>query len=107
MYTERKDALSLAFASIGCFREASKGEIGGKRGEMSLVCEAFMNQSCNTENCKVVGAKGGCFIVVRAMRIFRLDAECVEKRRNFFPLVRFACFDRMGRKWFRLVGRTD
>lgn len=79
LYAGRKDALGYLVSSFERFRKASKGESGGKRSEMRLVCKAFVDLLCDTENRKVAGAKGGCTMIIRAMRIFRLDAEFVEK----------------------------
>lgn len=79
LYAERKDALGYLVASFERFRKASKGESGGKRSEMRLVCKAFVDLLCDTENRKVAGAKGGCSMIIRAMRGFRLDAEFVER----------------------------
>lgn len=79
LYAGRKDALSFLVTSFERFRKASKGEGGGKRSEMRLVCRAFIDLLCNGENRKVAGAKGGSTMMIRAMRIFRLDADFIEK----------------------------
>lgn len=79
LYAGRKDALGYLVKSFDRFRKASKGESGGKRSEMRLVCKAFVDLLCDTENRKVAGAEGGSTMILRAMRIFRLDAEFVEK----------------------------
>lgn len=79
LYAGRKDALAFLVTSFERFRKASKGDGGGKRSEMRLVCKAFIDLLCNAENRKVAGAKGGSTMIIRAMRIFRLDADFIEK----------------------------
>lgn len=82
LYAGRKDALGFSVSSFERFWKASKGESGGKRREMRLVCKAFEDLLCDTENRKAAGAKGGCTMIIRAMRMFRLAAQFVENGRK-------------------------
>ena len=77
-YAGRKDALAYLVSAFDRFRAVSKTD-GGKRSEMRLVCKAFMDLLCNTENKKLAGSKGGSTMIIRAMRIFRLDSEFIER----------------------------
>ncbi|PXF42039.1 Serine/threonine-protein kinase HT1 [Gracilariopsis chorda] len=77
-YSANKDALQYLIAAFERFRRASRVD-GGKRGEMRLVCKAFMDLLCHPENRKLAGSIGGSTMIIRAMRIFRLDADFIEK----------------------------
>ncbi|CDF38243.1 Serine/threonine protein kinase [Chondrus crispus] len=76
-YAGRKDALKFLVTAFERFRRYSRVD-GGKRSEMRLVCKAFIDLLCNAENRKLAGSKGSSMII-RAMRIFRLDADFIEK----------------------------
>lgn len=78
LYAGRKDALTYLVTSFDRFRKTSK-DGGWKRSEMRLVCKAFIDLLCHGENRKVAGAKGGTAMILRAMRIFRLESDFVQK----------------------------
>lgn len=78
LYAGKKDALSYLVAAFERFRQASRVD-GGKRSEMRLVCKAFIDLLCHVENRKLAGSNGGSTMIIRAMRIFRLDPEFIEK----------------------------
>lgn len=78
LYSGRKDALAYLVTAFERFRRASKTN-GGKRSEMRLVCKAFIDLLCHAENRKIAGSKGGSTMIIRAMRIFRLDSDFIEK----------------------------
>lgn len=78
VYAGRKEALMYLVASFDRFRKASK-DGGWKRSEMRLVCKAFIDLLCHTENRKVAGAKGGTTMILRSIRIFRLESDFVQK----------------------------
>ena len=78
IYCARKDALSYLVQAFERFRRISRLD-GVKRSEMRLVCKAFIDLLCHEENRKLAGMKGGSAMIIRAMRIFRLDADFVEK----------------------------
>jgi serine/threonine protein kinase len=71
-------AIEHLIAAFDSFRNASRTE-GGKRSEMHLVGTAFMNLMCHQENRRYAGGQGGTSLMLRSMRIFRLDADFVEK----------------------------
>ncbi|KAI0565913.1 Serine/threonine protein kinase [Gracilaria domingensis] len=77
-YAAKKDALQYLVTAFERFRRASRVD-GGKRGEMRLVCKAFMDLLCHPENRKLAGSNGGSTMIIRAMRIFRLDSDFIEK----------------------------
>ncbi|CAN8069184.1 unnamed protein product [Agarophyton chilense] len=77
-YAAKKDALHYLITAFEKFRRASRVD-GGKRGEMRLVCKAFMDLMCHPENRKLAGSHGGSTMIIRVMRIFRLDAGFIEK----------------------------
>lgn len=79
LYAGRKDALTYLVTSFERFQKVSKGQGGGKRSEMRLVCKAFLDLLCHPENRKVAGAKGGSTMIIGAMQIFRLESEFVQK----------------------------
>lgn len=78
LYSGRKEALTYLVTAFERFRRHSRVD-GGKRSEMRLVCKAFIDLLCHAENRKMAGAKGGSTMIIRAMRIFRLDADFIEK----------------------------
>lgn len=78
LYAGRKDALVFLVTAFDRFRQASTVD-GGKRSEMRLVCKAFIDLLCHAENRKIAGSKGGSAMIMRAMQIFRLDSDFVEK----------------------------
>lgn len=78
LYAGRKDALTYLVAAFERFRQASRVD-GGKRSEMRLVCKAFIDLLCYPENRQLAGSKGGSAMIIRAMRIFRLEPEFIEK----------------------------
>lgn len=65
-------------AAFDNFRDSSQG-VSGKRSEMHLVGSAFMNLMCTQENRRHAGSHGGTALMLRCMRVFRLDADFVEK----------------------------
>lgn len=71
-------AIALLVGCFDAFRESSRVD-GGKRNEMLLVCNAFMNLMCSPDNRKIACTHGGTAMVLRAIRIFRLDEDFVEK----------------------------
>lgn len=78
LYAGKKEALTFLVTAFERFRRASRVD-GGKRSEMRLVCKAFIDLLCHSENRKLAGSKGGSTMIIRAMRIFRLDADFIEK----------------------------
>lgn len=79
LYAGRKGGLRYLVLSFERFRKASREESGGKRSEMRVACKSFVDLLCETENRREGGAKGGCTMMIRAIRIFRLDSEFIEK----------------------------
>jgi hypothetical protein len=71
-------AVALLLGAFETFRQSSRIE-GGKRNEMHLVCNAFLSLMCNADNRKAAASQGGTPFMLRSMRIFRLDAEFIEK----------------------------
>lgn len=71
-------AIAYLISAFDGFRRTSRVD-GGKRSEMRLVCKAFMDLMCHADNRKLAGSQGGTPMIIRAMRIFRLDAEFIEK----------------------------
>jgi hypothetical protein len=70
-------ALSLLLGAFESYRQGSRAE--GGRHEMHLVCNAFLSLMCSPENRKIASSQGGSALILRAMRIFRLDAAFIEK----------------------------
>lgn len=77
-HAAKSGAITYLIIAFETFRKNSRTE-SGKRSEMRLVCKAFMDIMCYGENRKIAGAQGGTNLIIRAMRIFRLDADFVEK----------------------------
>lgn len=74
---ESLGALGLLTSAFDAFRQASRVE-GGKRSEMHLVCMAYLNLMCCSQNRRQTG-QAGLSLILRSMRIFRLDGEFVER----------------------------
>lgn len=79
-YVGHTDALGYLAAGFERFRKTSKRKSSGKRSEICLVCKALIELLCDTEHCKVAEAKGECLMIIRALRLFRPEAEFVEKK---------------------------
>lgn len=77
-HAAKSGAITYLIIAFENFRKSSKTE-SGKRSEMRLVCKAFMDIMCYNENRKTAGSQGGTNLIIRAMRIFRLDSDFVEK----------------------------
>lgn len=77
-HAAKSGAITYLIIAFETFRKSSRTETG-KRSEMRLVCKAFMDIMCFPENRRVAGAQGGTNLIIRAVRIFRLDADFVEK----------------------------
>lgn len=77
-YAGKQDALSYLVTAFERFRKAARDD-GGKRSEMRLVCKAFMDLLCHDDNRKLAGSKGGSTMMLKALRIFRLDPDFVLK----------------------------
>ncbi len=77
-HAAKAGAITYLIFAFENFRKSSRTETG-KRSEMRLVCKAFMDIMCYHENRKMAGTQGGTNLIIRAMRIFRLDADFVEK----------------------------
>lgn len=105
LYAGRLGALGFLVTSFNRFRKASRGDNGGKRSEMRLVCKAFVDLLCDAENRKDAGANGGCIMMIQAMQIFRLDAEFVEK--VLVTLTQFCVIRSNGMKILAANGEED
>lgn len=77
-HAAKSGAITYLIIAFESFRKSSRTE-SGKRSEMRLVCKAFMDIMCFNENRKMAGSQGGTNLIIRAMRIFRLDSDFVEK----------------------------
>jgi serine/threonine protein kinase len=71
-------AIAHLVAAFDCFRNSPRAD-GGRRNEMHLVGTAFMNLMCHPESRRYASSHGGTSLMLRSMRIFRLDADFVEK----------------------------
>jgi hypothetical protein len=77
VYAASSGAVTFLVEAFDTFREASRVD-GAKRNEMHLVGTAFMNLMCHPDNRRRHGGHGGTALMLRAMRIFRLDAHFID-----------------------------
>lgn len=104
LFAGRKEALTYLVTAFERFRRHSRVD-GGKRSEMRLVCKAFIDLLCHAENRKLAGSKGGSTMIIRAMRIFRLDADFIEK--GLSTLAEFCAYRANGAQIVQASGVDD